>query len=185
MNTPAYIPQPSGLEIDWFVLAACNGHNEEIIRLLSQCGKALIDKENKEGWTALQYASQIGHTGTVELLLKNGADINKQNNGGWTALMEAACYGFQETVALLLEKGADINAKGAISGSTALCIARQNKFSQIAALLEQWPEKQLQRKEEKHATERAAIKKIILGGLVRPIPYKGPFKLPRPPSQGN
>jgi len=41
----------------------------------------------------LMEASERGHLGVVQALLKWGADVNAQNVSGRTALMEASCKG--------------------------------------------------------------------------------------------
>ena len=49
-----------------------------------------INRCNIEGWSMLQYASFIGHTDIVNLLLESGADPNKSSRGTCTSLMLAS-----------------------------------------------------------------------------------------------
>lgn len=49
-----------------------------------------INISNIEGWSMLQYASFIGHTDIVNLLLESGADPNKTSRGTCTSLMLAS-----------------------------------------------------------------------------------------------
>ena len=57
--------------------------------------------KNKDGITALLFASFKGHTEIVKALLAKGADVNMKNNNGDTALMVASEKGFAEIVRLL------------------------------------------------------------------------------------
>jgi ankyrin repeat protein len=59
----------------------------------------------------LHYAARSRAPHTVELLLRNGANINAARDDGWTPLHEAAKEGDVEMVKLLIERGADVNAK--------------------------------------------------------------------------
>ena len=88
---------------------------EYIVWLAGNCcpyTRALIDAgadiniEDKDGWTALIWASQCGHTETAKALIDAGADINIEDRQGWTALMWASHYGHTETVKLLIDAGA-------------------------------------------------------------------------------
>ena len=65
--------------------------------------------EEKEGKTALHFASQMGHAHIVDLLLKEGAYIDKVNKNKFTPLKLAAFYGHSETVQILLQYNVNIN----------------------------------------------------------------------------
>jgi ankyrin repeat protein len=51
-------------------------------------------------------ASQIGHKGVAQALLRWGADVNAKAGNGATALMLASKYRHQDMVKLLKEAGA-------------------------------------------------------------------------------
>ena len=84
-----------------------------------------LNARNKGGWTALMYASYIGHDNIVHLLLsQESIDVNvKSSPSGHrelTALMLASSCGNEAISALLLDHGADVNArdkKGCVRGS--------------------------------------------------------------------
>ena len=164
------------------MLAAIGGCADTITLLLEK--GADVNARDKNGWTALMWVKR-NHKNTVARLLDGGADINAQEEEGWTALM--LLPEFEETIALLLEKGANIDIKNK-EGDTALEIAHGWQYPKSEALIRQWPEKQRQqeqlRKEQEFARERDAITKVALGGLKRPIPYKGTFKFPPPAAGG-
>lgn len=70
-----------------------------------------INIRDKEGMTALIYASWNGKTEIVKKLLHNGADVNSADNLGWTALMLASAGGYASIIEMLILSGADIHAK--------------------------------------------------------------------------
>lgn len=59
-----------------------------------------------EGRTPLHIAAWQGHTGTVELLLRHGADVNATDREQRTPLQSAAWQGHESVVWLLLKAGA-------------------------------------------------------------------------------
>jgi ankyrin repeat protein len=64
-----------------------------VVKELLDAG-ARANDANMDGWTALFYASQHGHTQALNALLwTGGADANAANNAGSTALMCAAQQG--------------------------------------------------------------------------------------------
>jgi ankyrin repeat protein len=63
-----------------------------------------------EGSTPLHIAASQGHTQTIRVLLRHGANL-KATNEKWTALHFACQSGHVDAVKLLLSQGADINAQ--------------------------------------------------------------------------
>jgi ankyrin repeat protein len=74
----------------------------------------------------------------MDLLLENGADVNSalisKNAAGWTALHFAVVNGDYDLVKYLLSNGANVNHTSD-EGSTALSLARQEKYKEIISLL--------------------------------------------------
>ncbi|XP_053551243.1 ankyrin repeat and SAM domain-containing protein 3 isoform X2 [Bombina bombina] len=78
-----------------------------------------LNQENLGGWTALMYASYIGHDAVVNLLLEAGVDVNKCTPSGQTPLMLASSCGNESVAYFLLQRGAELEARD-IRGWTAL-----------------------------------------------------------------
>ena len=77
------------------------------------------------GWTALMGAAQNGHTGTMLILLKAGANVDVHNRAGVTALMLAAQNGHAGNIKVLMDAGADAKVSDK-EGWTALMLSANN-----------------------------------------------------------
>jgi ankyrin repeat protein len=93
--------------------AALDGDWAALIRLLES--KSSVDAQDDNGWTALNFAVQGGHSKIVEELLKRGANPNLVNSHGngplWVGIMNS-----REDliiVKMLLAAGADPDYKNA------------------------------------------------------------------------
>ena len=96
-----------------------------------------VNTRDKDGWTALMRAAEVGHAAIVQALLDENADVNVEGKkSGGTALMWAAWHGHTAIVKALLSKGANVNIKS-YSGKTALMAAAFNDHTEIIALLKQ------------------------------------------------
>jgi ankyrin repeat protein len=84
---------------------------------------------------AMTYAAGEGHTEIVSLLIANGVDADAVYRNDLTALMWAAGFGKTATVKALLDAGADPRRRDN-RGKTAADIARDQNFSDTAALLD-------------------------------------------------
>ena len=87
--------------------ASYYGHTESVAMLLKN--GAAVNAKDKDGRTALFWASIGGHIVIVAMLLEKGADVKARSNVGNTALITASIKGHTETVAMLLKNGADVN----------------------------------------------------------------------------
>ncbi|HET6669541.1 MAG TPA: ankyrin repeat domain-containing protein [Pyrinomonadaceae bacterium] len=114
--------------------AALEGRTEEVKTLLK--GGADVNEKDDEGRTALMFAVTNIQTDAVNLLLDHGADVNATANDGCTALMLAASSGDSGIVRALLSKGVYVSGKFVATGKTALMIAKEKDYTEIANLLQ-------------------------------------------------
>ena len=68
---------------------------------------ANVNAKDENGWTALMWASMLGHFEIVKILVENGADINVRDKNGFTALTEATRGEYVEVAKYLKSKGAN------------------------------------------------------------------------------
>ena len=131
-------------ELTALIVAAYEGHIE-VVELLFNRG---IDPnyQNDYGDIPLIYAA-TGHgqsderVDIIKLLLDHGALLNLRDSYGVDALMAAAFNGHIEIVELLLNRGANPNIRahsGDDEGNTALDIAENHGYHEIALLLRQY-----------------------------------------------
>ena len=93
-----------------------------------------MEKARHDGATTLLMSAQNGNLKVTEILLQKRADINKAAKAGQTPLIMAVFSGHKEVVTTLLAAGPDKAVT--TRWGTALSIARENGFHEIAALLE-------------------------------------------------
>lgn len=89
-----------------------------------------------EGWTALTYASWLGHTPIIEVLIAAGANLEAATKYGWRPLMMAAANGQTRAARVLLKAGATLDA--ASDQDTAMTwAASEGRIETFRFLLEQ------------------------------------------------
>ena len=100
----------------------------------------LIDKgaklglQNKDGWTALMFAIDKGHSNVAQSLIDKGAGLDIQNKEGYTALMFAIDKGHSDVARSLIDKGAGLDLQNK-EGWTALMFAIYEGHSNVAQSL--------------------------------------------------
>ena len=118
----------------WFsrynLIEAVKNNDINRVNSILNNGKENINAKDRDGWTALIWASCKGDLEIVKLLVESGADIDAKDNDGWTALMRASWRGYSEIVQYLVEIGADINIKNE-DGKTALDLADTEEIKEI------------------------------------------------------
>jgi len=109
------------------------GDRHETIICLTHAG-ALLDHEDRYGYTVLIEASEMGILDLVQLLIREGASVDYQNKDGYTACSYAAMRGQLHVVKYLNSVGAsiDLQTKG---GSTALSVAAQWRSTHVVNYL--------------------------------------------------
>ncbi|CAJ0583600.1 unnamed protein product, partial [Mesorhabditis spiculigera] len=82
-----------------------------------------IDRQDKQGQTALHLAGQRGHVGLIDLLLRKGANQSLSDLEGNTALMMAIKNNHAACAQLFLERGIDVVHLQNIDGQSAIHVA--------------------------------------------------------------
>ena len=125
--------QPPTIRTSHNLIDACYYGDTETVKKLLAAG-ANVNAKNKDGVTALSFASDRGHLDIVKILLGNNADVNARSNIGSTPLMNAAFMGHVQIVELLIANGADENARSC-DGTTALMNAAAHGHEKIVEIL--------------------------------------------------
>lgn len=93
--------------------------------------------KDQEGEPALVYAATMGSAKTVQILVRNGADVNcSKNKDGTTALIRAAGMGEKDTINLLLRMGAHIDQTNHEGETALICASRLEEEGSVRLLLE-------------------------------------------------
>lgn len=112
--------------------ASMRGRKGIVEFLLTQ--KATIDAKSKLGDTPLTLAALNNHEEVATILLNHDADINATDNNGWTAVHWAVLQVSTDTLKVLLSRKPDLAIKTK-DGKTALALAKELGFKQIARIL--------------------------------------------------
>jgi len=89
-----------------FIRAAASNHSD-VLRAFLDLG-INPNVTDRQGTTALMWASRDGHEESTRLLLDYNTNVDIQNDNGWTALMYSSCCGRNKIVELLLSHDVDI-----------------------------------------------------------------------------
>jgi ankyrin repeat protein len=92
---------------------------------------ARVDIQNREGYTPLAVAAQLGWVEGAEQLLSRGAAVDLSNGRGETPLILAVQRRDLAMVRLLLAKGANPNKPDRVAGYSALDYAKRDGRSAI------------------------------------------------------
>ena len=116
------------------VLAAHNGTEADVLKLLSAKPAPDVNQRTKDGTTALHWAVYRNDVALVDRLLALHADANAKNAFGSTPMSEAAVIGNVEVLKKLLAAGANVESANA-DGQTALMIISRTSNIDAAKLL--------------------------------------------------
>lgn len=72
-------------------MEAAGSKASQVIETLLKHG-ALVNTQDKKGWTALMHAADWDQTAVINVLVQRGADLNLRNAKGETALAVAKKY---------------------------------------------------------------------------------------------
>ena len=114
------------------------------MRQLIEVERADPNKLDQDGATCLMFAAMRGHTGVVELLLANKANVDLQDAiSGWTALIQATYYGHKAIVRTLIDAGANVSlqAKNACTAYDIASLIGDTDVVRLLAAVSLGPEK--------------------------------------------
>jgi ankyrin repeat protein len=106
-------------ENNTILMIAAKYNSLEILKIYTTLFPNSINMANKQGQTALIFASKLGNLDAIKLLLEFNADINQTDFDGNTALHYAAAWNQFQVVTMLIECGCQFASKN-LSGWTAL-----------------------------------------------------------------
>lgn len=117
------------------LMYACRIGNEEVIKLLLTGNRSVPEAKDKMGKSAIHYAAENGHHGSIKLLVEAGVRVNLPGPDRMTALHIASAAGHFDTVKFLLEKGAKILSKDKLKRSSLLLAAKNGNLVIASYLL--------------------------------------------------
>jgi ankyrin repeat protein len=119
------------------LLQACAVGDVRAVRgIVESSDRSILNLQTPvNGDTALQRATDFGHTHVVEYLLFKGASPNLAGKEGNTPLIQAAYKGDEKTVHVLLANGADPNAIEVRFSDSPLTLAARIGHAQIVKQL--------------------------------------------------
>mmetsp|Transcript_11293 Transcript_11293/g.12942 ORF Transcript_11293/g.12942 Transcript_11293/m.12942 type:complete len:282 (+) Transcript_11293:67-912(+) len=103
-------------KMDWenkegILFNAQAGDTAEVEKLVNKKGSTVLQEKDEDGLTALHWACDRGHIGTVVKLVSLRAEIDAQDDDLLTPLAYAVISGHEEIACFLVEKGADFMLK--------------------------------------------------------------------------
>lgn len=123
-------------------IASVFNNNEILLELLQVGGNVNQKTTNDNYWTPLTLAagidteiSQPKRNDTVQLLIKNGADINLWKKNGASPLYIACIKGHDSIVKILLSQGASINSYSQDGGSLLCKACQEGQRTAVETLL--------------------------------------------------
>ncbi|OAF69319.1 Ankyrin repeat domain-containing protein 44 [Intoshia linei] len=117
----------------------CRSGNEDIcLELIKSVRKSdlqmELNKQSKNDWSALLYASENGHYNIVQILIDHQARVDVFDEHGKAALHLTCENGHEKVAEILLNNKAFVNAKSKL-GITPLHLAAHNGYNNLVTLL--------------------------------------------------
>lgn len=111
------------------ILAASNGHDAVVRRLLDEDTINVNLRDNQINGTALFWAALAGHNDIVRKLIRVGdANMNRTDMYGNTPLMMAAHAGYSDVVKTFIDSGVDLDRTNK-NGETAFDVASTEEIA--------------------------------------------------------
>jgi TonB family protein len=124
ISADAYLPKPG---VTPLIRAASRGDVVELSKLLATQKNA--NEKDASGWSALMYAAASGHTESVQLLLRAGANPNHVSILGDTPLIASASQRAWD--ADLVRSGAKVNWQNREGQTALMFLAAQAKVDEL------------------------------------------------------
>lgn len=114
--------------------------SNDLKSLLDQLAPGLkpvdINCTDRDNWTPLHWAADLGHQEIAEVLLaRNAVTEARTKSQGRTPLYLAAAHGHAPMANLLLENGAAVNSASKMDGATAIHKAAQHGYTEVITAL--------------------------------------------------
>ena len=109
-------------------------NRSNLVRLLCAHGANVNAADTMFGCTPLHYASMVGNTQVVAILLRAGAVVDARDIALYTPLMFAAWAAHPATIKLLLEAGADPALQERLGRTARRVAERYNQRAAVEAL---------------------------------------------------
>ena len=82
-------------------------------------------------------AARNDHEEIIARYIERGGNLNVTDHDGWTLLMHAVVHRRAGIVRFLVDSGADPDTTAEERGTTALAIAQEREYTEIAQILQQ------------------------------------------------
>lgn len=120
------------------LIAACRKHHFDLVQpLLKKRNHRIVNYQDRLGMTPLHWASAMGKSNIVTLLLDHGASVHIQKKNGWTPLHTATFSNHRHVVTLLLLHGAHIDRQDNLEWAPLHYAAFAGRDGLVSLLLDQ------------------------------------------------
>jgi ankyrin repeat protein len=142
----------SGRSVLWY--SADLGLEKTTTKLVSS-GKVDLDKQDKNGRSAISQAVAGGHFRIVRLLVEKGASLTQRSTAGNSLLMLAVLAENPEIVEFLLAQTIDVNARNNLGNTALMLAAASGQSGVIERLIALGADLQLRNREDLNAFQIA------------------------------
>lgn len=127
-------PDMKDLNVSKAMHLAVSASSTEVVAYLTKVYPEALEIFGPRNWRPLHRAARDNALGSVEVLLKNGAEVDSRTRNGWTALLLAAENGHDDVIRMLIQYHADPDARTG-RGKTGVQVAENEKHFSTVSLL--------------------------------------------------
>jgi ankyrin repeat protein len=128
---------------------------EKTAAKLASSGKVDLNKQDKNGRSAISQAVAMGHFKIMRMLAEKGASLTQRSTAGNSLLMLAVLAENPEIVEFLLGQKIDVNAKNNLGNTALMLAAASGQSGVIERLIASGADLQLRNREEMNAFQIA------------------------------